>query len=246
MIVSSFLFLFCFFCHSIELLIHIYIYRTIVSNSGCLKSPTSTGSNNRIKKSVHFDWHLPKEIRSTSPSPVKINSNSNYRPTVTIASSSSSSSSLSNGNGNGDNDEQKKLYDDQHDVGTLKEKERIETTRRTISTNPLTTTTNTILRSFSLSPSPLSKEENNDSRRHREEKKENVDEQNCTTSRRVTTAATHLHCTTTTATVTFNDGSNNVSQKKESNSTNNSNTSTNDLSFSLFNQSLSFFFLKIY
>ncbi len=224
-----------FFFRSIELLIYICIYRTIVSNNGCLKSPTNTNSNNRIKKSVHFDWHLPKEIRSTSPSPVKISSSSNYRPTVAIASSSSSSpsSSLSNGNGNGDNDEQKKLYDDQHDVGTLREKERIETTRRTISTNPLTTTTNTILRSLSLSPSPLSKEENNDSRRHREEKKENVDEQNYTTSRRVTTAATHLHCTTTTATVTFNDGSNNVSQKKESNSTNNSNTSTNDLSFSI-------------
>lgn len=90
-----------------------------------------------------------------------------------------------------------------------------------------TATTNTILRSFSLSPSPLSKEEsNNDSRRQgEEEKKENVDEQPyCTTSRRVTTAATHLHCTTNTTTVTFNDGTNNVSQKKESNSSNNSNT----------------------
>ena len=186
-----------------------------------------------MKKSVHFDWHSPEEIRS----PVKIISSSNYRPTVTIASLPSA---LFNVNGNGDNDEQKKRCDDQHDVGTLREKERIDTTKRTSFTNPLTTTANTILlRSFSLSPSPLSKEEEeeqereeeekNDSRRHREEKKENVDEANCTTTRRVTTAATHLHCTTTTATVTFNDGSNNVSQKKESNSTNNSNTSTNDL-----------------
>jgi hypothetical protein len=196
-------------------------------SNGCLKSPTNTNNSNRIRKSVHFDWHLPKEIRSTSPLPVNESCSSNYRPTVAIAYSSS----LSNGNGNGDNDEQKKLYDDQRDVGTLREKERIEKTRRTFTTNPLTTTTSKILRSFSLSPSPLSKEENNDSRRHREEKKENVDEPNCTTSRRVTTAATHLHCTTTAATVTFNDGSNNVSQKKESNSTNNSNTSTNDLSF---------------
>ena len=105
-------------------------------------------------------------------------------------------------------------------------------------------TTNTILRSFSLSPSPLSKEEeeeeesNNDSRRQdeEEEKKENVDEQPycTTTSRRVTTAATHLHCTTNTTTVTFNDGINNVSQKKESNSSNNSNTSMIDLSPSIF------------
>ncbi len=224
-----FLFLFpfvFFFIQSNYPCIYICTHRTIVSNHGCLKSPTNTNSNHRIKKSVHFDWHSPEEIRSLSSSPVKISSTSNHRPTVTIASSSSALTT-----GNGDNDEQKKLYDDQHDVGTLREKERIETTRRTISPSPLTTTTNTIHRSFSLSPSPLSKEENNDSRRHREEKKENVDEANCTTSRRVTTAATHLHCTTTTATVTFNDGSNNVSQKKESNSTNNSNTSMNDLSF---------------
>ncbi|CAF0835230.1 unnamed protein product [Adineta steineri] len=197
---------------------------TSVSNNSCLKSPTNTNNNCRIKKSVHFDWHLPRNVRSTSSLPVKESyCSSNYRPTVRIASSSSLSNS--NGNSNGDKEEQKKLCDDQRLVGTLREKDRIETTRRTITTNPLTTT-NTILRSFSLSPSPLSKEEsNNDSRRHRgEEKKENVDELNCTTSRRVTTAATHLHCTTTTATVTFNDGSNNVSQKKESNSTNNSNT----------------------
>ncbi|CAF3030237.1 unnamed protein product [Rotaria sp. Silwood2] len=195
---------------------------TTVCSNGCLKSPTNTNNNNRMKKSVHFDWHLPKEIRSRSPSSVNLDCNSNYQQTVAIASSSS----LSNGNGNsGDNDEQKKLCDDQRDVETSREKERIETTMRTITTNPLTTTTNTstILHSFSLSPSPLSKEEGNDSRPYREEKKENVDEPNCITSQRVTTAATHLHCTTTTATVTFNDGSNNVLQKKESNGTNNSN-----------------------
>lgn len=101
---------------------------TIVSNNGCLKSPTNTNNNNRIKKSVHFDWHLPKEIRSTTSSPVKINSPNNCRPSVTIASSSSSSSSssspLSNGNSNSDIDEQKKLFDDEHHVETLKEKEK--------------------------------------------------------------------------------------------------------------------------
>ncbi|CAM4916125.1 unnamed protein product [Rotaria socialis] len=194
---------------------------TMVCSNGCLKSPTNTNTNNnnRIKKSVHFDWHLPKEIlRSRSPIPVDTDCISNYEQTVTIASSSA----LSHGNGNSvDNDEQKKRYDDQRDVGALREKERIETTSRTITTNPLTTTT-TNVRSFSLSPSPLSKRESSDSRPCREEEKENVDEPYCTTSQRVTTAA-HLHCTITAATVTFNDGSNNVSQKKESNGTNNFN-----------------------
>ncbi|CAF3875516.1 unnamed protein product, partial [Rotaria magnacalcarata] len=193
---------------------------TMVCSNGCLKSPTNTNTNNnnRIKKSVHFDWHLPKEIlRSRSPMPVDTDCISNYEQTVKIASSSS----LSHDNGNSvDNDEQKKRYDDQRDVGTLREKERIETTSRTITANPLTTTT-TNVRSFSLSPSPLSKREGSNSRPCREEKKENVVEPYCTTSQRVTTAA-HLHCTITAATVTFNDGSNNVSQKKESNGTNNS------------------------
>lgn len=205
----------------------------MVCSNGCLKSSTNTYNNNRIKKSVHFAWHMPREIRSPLSSPVSADCNSNYQPTVTIASSSSLRSGCGNG---GDNEEQKKLCDDQRDVETLREKEKIETTRRTITTNPLTTTTNTstILRSFSLSPSPLLKEESNDGRPSTEEKKENVDEPNRSTTQRVTTAAAHLHCTTTAATVTFNDGSNNVSQKKESNGTNNSNTSMNDLSFTFF------------
>lgn len=134
-----------------------FLSRTIVRNS-CLKSHKT-----RPKKSVHFDWHLPTDISSTS-------NNSHSSAIVT-------SSSLSTGNS--DNDEQKK----KNDSKTIKEKERIETTRRTIiNTTPLTT----IHRSFSLSPSPLSKEENNYNRRHRQVKKENVDEVNSTTSRRVT------------------------------------------------------------
>ncbi|CAF4084401.1 unnamed protein product [Rotaria sp. Silwood2] len=67
---------------------------TTVCSNGCLKSPTNTNNNNRMKKSVHFDWHLPKEIRSRSPSSVNLDCNSNYQQTVAIASSSS----LSNGN----------------------------------------------------------------------------------------------------------------------------------------------------
>jgi hypothetical protein len=185
--------------------------RTIVSG-GCLKSP-KTNNKNRIKKSVHFDWHMPREIRSTSPS-----THSNYRLPVTVTSSFLSTSNISNT----DNDEQRKKNDGE----AVKEKEKIETTRRTIiTTTPLTT--HTIHRSFSLSPSPQSKEEKNDSRRHREEKKkENVDKLNSITSPRVTTAATHLYCTTNdAASVTFNDD---VSQLKEPNGTNNHHTSTND------------------
>ncbi|CAF3613339.1 unnamed protein product [Adineta steineri] len=68
---------------------------TSVSNNSCLKSPTNTNNNCRIKKSVHFDWHLPRNVRSTSSLPVKESyCSSNYRPTVRIASSSP----LSNGN----------------------------------------------------------------------------------------------------------------------------------------------------
>lgn len=241
MIVSSFSLFLCLGYLFILLnffYICIRLYRTPACSNGCLKPPTNTNNNNRIKKSVHFDWHLPKEIRSRSPTPVDQDCISNYEQTVTIASSSS----LSYGNGNsGDSDGQKKLCDDQRDVETLREKKRIETTSRTITTNPLTTTTNnnttTIVRSFSLSPSPLSRGEGSDSRPSREKKKENVDEPYSTTSQRVTTAAAHLHCTTTAATVTFNDDSNNVSQKKESNGTNNSTISINDLSFFFFSNS---------
>ncbi|CAF2658268.1 unnamed protein product [Rotaria sp. Silwood2] len=185
----------------------------------CLKSHkkdinnnNNNNNNNQIKKSVHFGWHLPKEIRSTSPS-----THCNYLPSVTVTSSSSST-----GNSNSDNDIQtKKNYGEK-----VEEKEKIETTRRTINTaTPLST--NTIHRSFSLSPSPLVKEENNDRRRHRQEKKENVDELKCTTSGRVTTAATHFHCATKAATVTFNDGNQNISSTKEPNGTNNFSTSGN-------------------
>jgi hypothetical protein len=162
--------------------------RTIVSG-GCLKSP-KTNNKNRIKKSVHFDWHMPREIRSTSPS-----THSNYRLPVTVTSSFLSTSNISNT----DNDEQRKKNDGE----AVKEKEKIETTRRTIiTTTPLTT--HTIHRSFSLSPSPLSRGENNDSRRHRQEKKENVDELNSTLTRRVSTAAAHLHCTPNASTVNYN------------------------------------------
>ena len=131
--------------------------RTIISG-GCLKSKKNP---NRTKKSVHFDWHSPTEIQSIS---------NNDQPSVTVTSSSLSLD---------DNDEEKK----QNDGETVKEKERIETTRRTIMTTTTPLTTHTIHRSFSLSPSPLSKEENNSNRRHRQVKKENVDELNC---RRVT------------------------------------------------------------
>jgi len=159
--------------------------RTIIS--GCLKSHKN--KNNRTKKSVHFDWHSPTEFQSTS---------SNNHPSVTVTSSSLST-------GNNDNDEQKKKNDGE----TVKEKERIETTRRTIMTTTTPLTTHTIHRSFSLSPSPLSKEENNYNRRHRQVKKENVDELNCTTSRRFT----------------FNS---NISPTKKSNGMNNLNGSMND------------------
>ena len=140
-----------------------------ILSHGCLKS--SKTKLNRIKKSVHFDCHTPIEIDSS--------------PTSVIVTSSSLSTV---------NDEKKKNDDDGE---TVKEKERIETTRRTIICSPTTTTpsssltTHTIHRSFSLSPSPILKEENNYNRRHRQVKKENVDELNCTTtsnssSRRVT------------------------------------------------------------
>jgi hypothetical protein len=150
---------------------------------------------------------LPTEIQSTFPL-----TRNNDQPTVTVTSSS-----LFTGNRTSDSDEQKKKYDGE----TVQEKER----RTIITTIPLTT--HTIHRSFSLSPSPQSKEEKNDSRRHREEKKkENVDKLNSITSPRVTTAATHLYCTTNdAASVTFNDD---VSQLKEPNGTNNHHTSTND------------------
>jgi hypothetical protein len=127
------------------------IFSRKTSNGSCLKS----SKTNRTKKTVHFDWHPPIEIQSTS---------NNYHPSVTVTSSTN------------DNNDEKKLNDGE----TVKGKERIETTRRT---SPLTT--HIIHRSFSLSPSPLTKEENN--RRHRQQvKKENVDELNCTNSRRVT------------------------------------------------------------
>lgn len=229
MIVSSLLFF-----HSVAVLICIHLDRTSAPNNGCLRSPTSTNPAARVKKSVHFDCHLPRHTRSISPTPGKescaCRTNHHYCPAVTIASSSP----LFISNGAGDNVEQRRRCDDQRVVGTLRERERIETTTSTTRTgaaNPLTTATSTILRSLSLSPSPLSKEEsNNDSRRRqREEKKENVDELNCTTSRRVTTAATHLQRTTTTATVTFNDGNDNiVSSPAEATQTSCSDTSTYD------------------
>jgi len=162
----------------------------MIIGGGCLK--LHKNKTNRTKKSVHFDWNLSTEIPSTS---------NNYHPSVTVTSSSMSTGN----NSNSDNDEQKKKNDGE----TVKEKERIETTRRTImTTNPLTT--HTIHRSFSLSPSPLSKEENNYSRRHRQVKKENVDELNCTTSRRAT----------------FNY---NISPTKKVNGMNNINGSMNEL-----------------
>ncbi|CAF3648633.1 unnamed protein product [Rotaria sordida] len=176
-----------------------------IVGSSCLKSQKKDNNNNnnnnknQTKKSVHFGWHLPKQIRSTSPS--------------------------THWNSNSDNDIQtKKNYGEK-----VEEKEKIEITRRTIKTTTAPLSTNTIHRSFSLSPSLLSKEENNDSRRHRQEKKENVDELNrtTTTSGRATTAATHFHCTTKAATVTFNDGNQNISSTKEPNGTNNFNTSGN-------------------
>jgi hypothetical protein len=163
--------------------------RTIVSGS-CLK--LHKNKKNRVKKSVHFDWHSPTEIPSTSD---------NYYPSVTVTSSSLST-------GNNDNDEEKKKNDGE----TVKEKERIETTRRTIMTTTPLTTPHTIHRSFSLSPSTLSKEENNYNRRHRQVKKENVDELNCTTSRRVTSNY-------------------NISPTKKVNGMNNFNGSMNDLFF---------------
>ena len=214
------------------------MHRSTVCTNVCLKRPSNINNNknnnnnnnnnniNRIKKSVQFDWHVPKEIRP--PLTVKAGCcNNNYHSPVSITSPSS----LSNGNTNGDNnDEQKKLYDSQRDIGTPREKKKIETTR-TIITNPLTITTSSILRSFPLSPSSPSKEQSHDSRRNSEGEKENVDEPNYTTSQRVTTAATHLHCTTTYATVAFNDGSNGVSQKKESSTMDSSNASMDDLFF---------------
>lgn len=211
--------------------------------NSCLKSSNNIHhTSNHRKKSVHFDWHLTPEVKRSTSSTSSLSTSSqlvkatcsNYRPTtVTIASSSS----LVNENSNGDNDEQRRKDDEWRDVGTIREKERTETARRTIIANPLTNNKpSTIHRSFSLSSSTsLSNEESNDSRPYRkeEEKKENVDESNCTSSRRVTTAAVaaaHLQCTATTAPVTFNDGSyNNVSQKNESNSTNNCNLGMNDL-----------------
>ena len=179
--------------------------RTIVSG-GCLKS--NKHNINQKKKSVHFDWHLPTEVQTSSPT-----TRSNYRLPVTVTSSSMFTS-------NSDNDEQKKKIHGE----TGEEKEKNETTRRTLIITTIPLTTNTIHRSFSLSPSPPSKKENNDSRRFRQEKKENVDELNCPTSRQVTTAATHLYCTTNTATVT---GNYNISP----NGTNNSHTSMTDLFF---------------
>ena len=100
-----------------------------------------------------------------------------------------------------DDEEKKKKSDGE----TVKEKER--------RTNPLTT--HIVHRSFSLSPSPLSKEENSHNRRHhRQVKKVNVDELNSIpTSRRVT----------------FNE---NISPTKKSNGMNNFNESMTDLSFS--------------
>lgn len=132
-------------------------------------------------------------------------------------------------NSNDDNDIQtKKNYGEK-----VEEKEKIETTRRTIITNSSPLSTNTIHRSLSLSPSPLLKEENNDSRRHRQEKKENVDQLNCTTTTRgrLRTAATHFHYNTNATIVDFNDGNQNISATKEPNGTNSFNTSKNDLFF---------------
>ncbi|CAF3318582.1 unnamed protein product [Rotaria socialis] len=191
-----------------------------IAGGSCLKSQNkpNNNNNNKTKKSVHFDWHSPKEIRSISPS-----THCNYRPSVTVTSSS-----LSIGNVDGDNDIQtKKNYGEK---AVEQEKEKIETTRRTINTtSPLST--NTIHRSFSLSPSPFLKEENNDSRRHRQE---NVEHLNCTTtsSGRATTAATHLHYNANAATVTFNDGNQKILPTKEPNGTNSFNTNGNNLTYS--------------
>ncbi|CAF3317349.1 unnamed protein product [Rotaria socialis] len=191
-----------------------------IAGGSCLKSQNkpNNNNNNKTKKSVHFDWHSPKEIRSISPS-----THCNYRPSVTVTSSS-----LSIGNIDGDNDIQtKKNYGEK---AVEQEKEKIETTRRTINTtSPLST--NTIHRSFSLSPSPFLKEENNDSRRHRQE---NVEHLNCTTtsSGRATTAATHLHYNANAATVTFNDGNQKILPTKEPNGTNSFNTNGNNLTYS--------------
>ncbi|CAF1625865.1 unnamed protein product [Rotaria magnacalcarata] len=190
-----------------------------IAGGSCLKSQNkpNNNNNNKTKKSVHFDWHSPKEIRSISPS-----THCNYRPSVTVTSSS-----LSTANIDDDNDIQtKKNYGEKV---VEQEKEKIETTRRTINaTSPLST--NTIHRSFSLSPSPFLKEENNDGRRHRQEKKENVEHLNCTTttsSGRATTAATHLHYNTNAATVTFNDGKQKILPRKEPNGMNSFNTNGN-------------------
>lgn len=106
------------------------------------------------------------------------------------------------------NTEEKKKNDSE----TIKEKEKIETARRTINPTTPLTTSHTIHRSFSLSPSPLSKEENNYNRRHRQVKKENVDELNCTT----TTSGSNSRR------VTFN---NNISTIKKLNGMKNSNGS---------------------
>lgn len=172
-------------------------------NNGCLKS--SKAKVNRIKKSVHFDRNSPIEIDSS--------------PTSVIVTSSSLSTV---------NDEKKK-NDDDDDGETVKEKEKIETTRRTIICSPTTTssslTTHTIHRSFSLSPSPLFKEEeNNSNRRHRQVKKENVDELNCTTTSNSSSSRR----------VTFND---HLSPTKKANGMNNFNGSMNDRCLSFFSSS---------
>ena len=185
-----------------------FFYRKI-DNGSCLKSKTK--NFDRIRKSVHFDPHSPIEIRSNTSSPSSIHNN--YRPLVTITSSS-----LSTRNRNNDNDIcRKKNY-----VETVEEKNKFDISRGTIiATTPLTT--NAFHRSFSLSSSPLSKEEKNNNRRHRQEKKVNVDEPNCTTTGQLTTATTHFHCNTNIDTVSFNDNRKTISPTKEP--TNNSNTS---------------------
>ena len=190
------------------------LHRQPLPRASCLR--TSPPSPHRPRKSVHFDWHLPTIIRSTSPSMY-----SNCQSTFAVASSS-----LSTGNSGGNNDKQRKNFNGEtvQEEKKRKKNKKIETTRRTIITSiPLTT--GTIHRSLSPSPSPPpppppshAKEKNNhDSRRrHREEREENVDELNCITSRRVT-AATHLHCPTPS---TFDHVSQQRASKNEANGTN--------------------------